>query len=131
MAKLAQMLSDMINNLLCKPLNLVNGLIGEINQNLPSQICVVPNFTLGDDLEAALRNLRFVSQFHSEVFGAYNRDVLKVRATVTSSPDKMQSFLNETICNSGSTMNFLQTALLNIDQGFLSNPVGGISKAVT
>lgn len=127
--KLAKMISDMLEKLLCLPINLINSLIGSIDATLPS-ICTVQKVNLGPELEDALKKLRALCTYHQTLFSVTNRDLLRFRAMVSSAPDKLSQFKNSSICNSSQAQNFLNVAFLNINTG-ITNPLsGGVSGAI-
>lgn len=112
---LAKWLADLLKQLLCMPFDLLNSFLGGIQTSLPSA-CQLPKIDLGTDLTSALVRLRNVGAMKNAVFSGMSRDLVRFRALVKSAPDKLNQFNNDA-CGSGSTADFYNASILNIETG--------------
>ena len=118
-------LSDLINSVLCIPINLINSFLGEVENRLPAA-CQVPRVDFGDEINAALQGLRSVPLSKSAVLQAGARDVLRFKLLITTAPEKLDQFASAGGCNTPAVGNFYNTAMLNIG-GSLPNPVPSVN----
>ena len=126
-AGLVKVVYDFVNKLLCLPLNLFNGMVSNIQNNLPS-FCSLYKVTLPADIEAEMLQIRDAFQLQGNVFSAFSRDLVRLNVSVQATPQKLKQFKQNLVCqNPASTQLFgsISTAI-----GFGSNPLSGIAKAV-
>ncbi len=114
--KLAVWLADLLEKILCLPFNLINSFLGNISVNLPSA-CQLPRVDLGPDLTDALKGLRNIQNMKMQVFGGFNKELIKYKAIVNSATDKLAQFSNSAACSTGAASNFYNASILNINGG--------------
>jgi hypothetical protein len=126
-AGLVKVVYDFVNKLLCLPLNLFNGFMANVQNNLPS-FCSLYKVTLPADIEKEMIQIRDTFQLQGNVYSAFSRDLVRVNVTVQATPQKLKQFKQNLVCqNPASTGLFgsISTAI-----GLGSNPLNGIAKAV-
>jgi hypothetical protein len=111
--QIARWVNDLLKNVLCLPANLINAFAGALNQKLPS-FCTVVEIDLGDTLRSAMVDLRAIADLEIAAFTNFSKDLIHYRAMVNASPDRLQQFRADAVCNSGGVNQFFNSALLNI-----------------
>jgi hypothetical protein len=124
LGKLAAWISNLLEKLLCIPVNLINAFLGEVEVKLPSA-CQIPRVSLGAKLSDALRRLRFVGDIKNTALSGFNRDLVKYRLLIDAAPNKLKRFNDGALCNSSTVGSFYNAAMLNLSGSALPNPLAG------
>jgi len=124
LGKLAKWISNLLEKLLCIPVNLINAFLGDTEIKLPSA-CQIPRISLGIKLSDALRRLRDACTSKHTIMKAFNKDLIKYRLIVDSAPNKIRRFNDGALCNSSEVGNFYNAAMLNLSGSALPNPLAG------
>jgi len=114
--KLKNWITDIITKILCLPVNLLNAFIGKLQQALPSA-CRLPKFDLGDKLNTSLKALMAVSTTRGVVLQSFDKDLAKLKMSVSAAPDRLGQFRDSALCESGATSNFMNASVLNVNAG--------------
>lgn len=123
--QLQKLIAEMIEKLLCVPINMVDKLIAQGESYLPSFCKITIPFELGDDLEQALRALRDSSQFRTVTFSGFSADLISYRAIVTTAEDRLNQFNRSSFCQSDLVDRAFNTTLVNLTGG-IPSPLKGI-----
>jgi hypothetical protein len=113
LASLFKIVSDFVEMLLCLPLNFFNGFMSGVQNSLPS-VCSTYKLNLPSDITSLLIQIKNGFQLQSNAFSAFGRDLVRLTASVQSTPQKLTQFQQNLACQ-----NTASAALFN-----------GISKAV-
>jgi hypothetical protein len=116
LAKLKAWIADILEKVLCLPVDLINNFLGQIEMILPN-VCKLPRVSLGDQLTEALTKMKNVSQFYNVCLGALGSDIAKLRMEVWSAPDKLASFQSGAGCQSEAGAGFMTASTLNLGVG--------------
>lgn len=125
----AKTINTLITQIICAPINLLNGLVSQATSALPS-FCQVAKVQLPQDIEALLQQLRNGFLMQSTSVTAFARDAIKIRGTVTALPLKLNTFQDALSCQSTAYQNFFQSATSSLNLGIGSNPVAGVAAAL-
>jgi hypothetical protein len=124
---LRDIISAFINNLICKPFNLINSFLTQWENRLPTA-CSLFRIPLPKELEDALLALqRACPDANNTVMFSFNKDLLNIRAGVTSGDSRIKQFRKNALCQTESTNRFLNTSLFGFKKGF-RNPLSSLSK---
>lgn len=110
---LANLLASIIEEILCFPINLINGLLGKLQSFLPA-FCQVPRVDLGPELTAALEALTNIAVSKSVSFGASNKDLIGVELALGTARDKLGAFVGGGSCISEEMSTFFGASTLNL-----------------
>lgn len=117
LSTMANWLSNLVEKILCYPIQLIDSLLGQVTANLPS-ICQTPGLSLGVDVETALRGLRSIADSQYSTFKQLSGDIIKYRAFVSTAPEKISQFKAGASCKSPSMGSFVNATLLNVSGAF-------------
>ena len=109
LAKLSSIIYDLINKVLCAPINLLNSFMTGVDNFLPD-FCQSTKFKLPPEVEALLLELQRSFLMESGVAQAYSRDVLRINATVQALPLKLNQFQQSLVCDSNANSRFLKAS---------------------
>jgi len=129
LASLTAIISDLINKILCAPINLMNAFISGATSFLPS-FCQTNKFTLPSDIEALLIELQKVSQIQSTNAEAFSRDAIRISATVQSLPLKLNQFKAGLVCDSNAGNRFFKASKIQANQTLFPSPTRAIAGSV-
>lgn len=118
--KFQKILSDMIEKILCTPINMVDKLIAQGDSYLPSFCKLTVPFELGEDLENALLGLRNACNFKFVNFTGLSGDLASYRAIVSTAGDRLGQFNKSSFCNSDIVDRAFNTTLVNVQGGIPS-----------
>lgn len=119
LSKLGEAVYNVVNKMLCTPINLMNAFLGQTSLSLPSA-CQLPTVNLGPDLEKALGDLRDSFSNKSIIFTNFSRDLVRYQVVITDAPEKLKQFQASSVCKSPGIQNFYNSALLNLGGGIRS-----------
>ena len=128
MAQIEKVISDLVNTLLCLPINLLNGFISSSTSGLPS-FCQVYKVQLPQNIQDLLSQIQNTFQLQSEGYAAYNRDLFRLNATISSLPAKMDSFKESLACQSSPVNNLFGSITSSLSIG--SNPLAGLANTIS
>lgn len=109
-------IADLLNSILCMPVDLLNNFLGQVQIALPSA-CKIPKLSLGTKLTAALNGLKNVSTAQTFILQTFGKDIAKLRVEVRASPDKINQFKTSAGCASTAGANFMNASMLNVGVG--------------
>lgn len=112
-AKIAKWVGDIIEKLICLPINLLNSVLGQIQDLLPVACAVAP-IGLPEDVEEKLEELQQIANLERQVLTTFSSDLINYRLVVNSAPDKVSQFKRGTFCDSGAVQNFSKASMINI-----------------
>lgn len=118
--KFQKIIADMIEKILCTPINMVDKLISQGDSYLPAFCRITVPFELGDDLENALLGLRNACNFKFVNFTGLSGDLASYRAIVSTAGDRLRQFNRSSFCNSDLVDRAFNTTLVNIGGGIPS-----------
>jgi len=122
LGKIATWLANLLEKLVCIPVNLINAFLGDVEIKLPSA-CQIPRVSLGVKLSDSIRALRDACDSKYSVMRVFNKDLIKYRLIVESAPNKIRRFNDGALCNSSQVGNFYNAAMLNLSGSALPNPL--------
>jgi hypothetical protein len=107
LASFSQVISTLLNKLLCLPLNMINSYITAAESSLPS-FCKLNRVQMPANVEAALLQLRSISQLQSDNVQAFSMSALKLSATTQALPLKLAQFQQSALCESQTNSSFFK-----------------------
>ena len=116
-------INEMINQILCIPVNLINGLLNAANGALNSAlgplagICTVPPFTLPQEIQDALAGFKFAISTKQLSMQSMGGDCVKVSLGFSAAPVKGNQFKASAACSGGGSPAFFNSAQLNLSAG--------------
>jgi len=116
LAKLKAWIADILEKVMCLPVDLINNFLGQIEMMLPSA-CKLPRVSLGDQLTKALNNLKNVSEVYNVCLQTLGKDIAKLRMEIWSAPDKLASFTGSAGCQSEAGASFMTASIVNVGVG--------------
>ncbi len=116
-AMLTSMLLEAINGILCPALAFVEKILGSANDYLPSFCAINTPVLLPPEAVAALNDLRRVALMQNVSFTEYNGDLVRIRAALTTAPDRLDSFRDAASCLGQTANNMISTTLVNVNRG--------------
>lgn len=128
LAKLTSVVSTFLNKLLCYPINMANGFLGGLTSSLPS-FCEAYKVTLPTEIENALLQIRNTFVMQQDVTRAQSRDLFRLTASLQGSPDKLNTFKQNLVCDNNSNSSFFNQAKNVLGTGFaIPSPVSSLPK---
>lgn len=115
--KLQRIVSDMIEKILCVPINMVDRLISQGESYLPSFCSITTPFELGEDLENALLGLRNACAFKNVNLVGFRGDLVSYRAIVSTANNRLNQFNRSAICQSDLVDRAFNTTIVNVQGG--------------
>jgi hypothetical protein len=109
LAKINQAVSNLLKKLLCMPINFLNSYITGVSSSLPA-FCQTSKITLPSEIEVLLIELRDIFQAQQLNTVAFNRDLVKMGATVQALPLKLDQFRTSLLCDSPAASNFFKAS---------------------
>lgn len=112
--QLAGLIVGIIEDIICPALSFVERIIGSGNSYLPSFCAINSPVLLPDEVIDAMANLRRMSAMQNVAFTSFNDDLIKVRATVSTAPDRLSSFRNDAQCMGQTASSMIETTLASV-----------------
>jgi hypothetical protein len=129
LAQINKAIFNLINKLLCMPLNLINSFLGGVQNALPS-FCQVNKLTLPPAVEAALLNFNNVCQIQSTTVQAFAKNAIRLSGSIQATPLKLSQFRNSVLCENNSSDNFFKASASQITAGIGTNPLAGAASVL-
>lgn len=115
--KVQRIVSDMIEKILCVPINMVDKLTSQGESYLPSFCSITIPFELGEDLESALLDLRNACSFKNVNLTGFRGDLVSYRTIVSTANNRLNQFNRSAVCQSDLVDRAFNTTLVNIQGG--------------
>jgi len=126
-AQIASIMQNFLNRLICLPITFLNDLLRGATSNLPN-ICKLDTFKLPEQLESALLELRDAFQVENVVYVNFSRNLLRLQASVTSLPAKVEAFRENIACNQTPlNSRFMTVFRKDVDLSIGTNPLGALA----
>lgn len=116
LSALKKWIYDLLQKILCLPVDLLNNFLGQVQVSLPSA-CKIPRFDLGKKLNTSMSNLKKVSTAQTFVLNSFGKDIAKLRIEVRAAGDKIGQFKSDSGCASSAGSNFMNASMLNVGVG--------------
>jgi hypothetical protein len=116
LSKIQKWISNILTKLICMPSNILNSFLNNLQQALPSA-CKIPRFDLGDKINASLSAMMNVCTTKGITLKAFEKDIAKLKVSVSAAPDRLGQFKSGALCDSSATSNFMNAAILNVNVG--------------
>lgn len=122
---LSEILLDTITNLLCPILAWIEKMLGAGNSYLPSFCAINAPVLLPPEAVQALGELRTLAALQSQTFGTYDADLVRMRALVTTAPDRLAQFRASSDCANTPANLMMQNAIVSVTQR-ITLPAGAL-----
>ena len=113
-ARLLNELIPLINELLCKPLAMIDGFIGSANSYIPPFCTIKAPQLLTDDAVKYLQDIRSIVSAQGAGFTAFSGSLVSLRAEVNTAADRLDTFRNGASCMGQTASNLMSGSLVNI-----------------
>ncbi len=113
-ALLLNRLIPLIDELLCKPLAMIDGFIGSANSYIPPFCTIKAPQLLTDDAIKYLREIRSIVGAQGAGFTAFSGSLGSLRAEINTAPDRLDTFRNGATCMGQTASTLMSGSLVNI-----------------
>jgi hypothetical protein len=113
LSSLKKWITDLLETVLCLPVDLLNNFLGQVQISLPSA-CKLPRFDLGASVSTSLKGLKDISIAQSVVLQSFGKDMAKLRINVSAASNKLAQFKSSAGCSSSAGSNFMNASMLNV-----------------
>lgn len=115
---LLNQLLPIIDELLCKPLAMIDSFIGTANNYMAGFCTINAPELLTEDTIKYLREIRSIVAAQSVGFTAFGGDLVRLRAELNTAPDRLNQFKNGASCMGQAASQMMSGSLVNIRMTF-------------
>jgi hypothetical protein len=116
-AQLLGLILGAITGIICPVIAFIEKILGAGNDYLPSFCAINTPVLLPPEAVTALQEMRRIVLMQNVAFTEYNGDLVRVRATLTTAPDRLDVFRDGANCLGQTANAMVSTTLINVTKG--------------